>query len=223
VNVSGQLEVTAAINRYIREHLAPEPEDLRALREETAKLPNARMQISPEQGRFMSIVLRAMGARQTIEVGVFTGYSTLVTALALPAGGRVVACDISDEWTRIARRYWRQSGVDDRIDLRLAPAADTLDTLISEGERGRYDFAFIDADKGNYDAYYERCLTLVRAGGLIMIDNSLWGGAVTDPGAGDADTTAIRELNAKIARDARVEAYLAPIGDGVHMALKRGS
>jgi predicted O-methyltransferase YrrM len=220
--MSSQLEITADINRYIRGLLSSESDVLRALREETERMPNARMQISPEQGRFMSIILAAMGARRTIEVGVFTGYSALVTALALPEDGRVVACDVSAEWTSIARRYWDRAGVGDRIDLRLAPASETLDAMRAAGEDGAYDFAFIDADKTNYDRYYERCLALVRDGGLLMIDNSLWGGAVVDDSRDDEDTVAIRALNAKIARDARVEAYLAPIGDGVHIVRKRG-
>jgi predicted O-methyltransferase YrrM len=219
--MSSQLEITAAINRYVREHLAPEPDYLQALRAETAMMPNARMQISPEQARFMTIVLKAMQASLTIEVGVFTGYSTLVTALALPKHGRVVACDVSEEWTRVGRRYWEQAGVADKIDLRLAPAAETLDSLIEAGAPGRYDFAFIDADKSNYDRYYEQCLALLRPGGLVMVDNSLWGGSVVDESRRDHDTVAIRALNAKIAADDRVDAYLAPIGDGVHMALKR--
>jgi predicted O-methyltransferase YrrM len=219
--MSSQLEITAAINRYVREHLAPEPDYLQALRAETGSMPNARMQISPEQARFMSIVLKAMRARRTIEVGVFTGYSTLVTALALPQDGSVVACDVSEEWTRVGRRYWEQAGVADKIDLRLAPAAETLGNLIAADEAGRYDFAFIDADKSNYGRYYEQCLTLLRPGGLMMVDNSLWGGSVVDASRRDEDTVAIRALNAKIAGDERVEAYLAPIGDGVHMVLKR--
>jgi predicted O-methyltransferase YrrM len=219
--VSRQMQVTEAINRYVHEHLAPEPDYLQALRDETAQMANARMQISPEQARFMSVVLKSMRARFTIEVGVFTGYSTLVTALALPDDGTIVACDISDEWTRIGRRYWTQAGVADRIDLRLAPASDTLAAMIAGGEHERYDFAFIDADKANYDDYYEKCLALLRPGGLVMIDNALWGGAVTDTSVNDEDTVAIRKLNDKISRDQRVEAYLAPIGDGVHMALKR--
>jgi predicted O-methyltransferase YrrM len=219
--MSRQLLITADINRYISDHLAPEPTLLRELREETSRMPGAGMQISAEQGRFMSIVLKALRARRTIEVGVFTGYSALVAALALPDDGRVLACDVSDEWTQIGRRYWERAGVADRIDLQLGPGADTLQRAIDAGEAEHYDFAFIDADKSNYDTYYERCLVLVRPGGLIMVDNSLWGGAVTQASAQDADTRAIRDLNAKIAADSRVEAYLAPIGDGVHIALKR--
>ncbi|MEO0996304.1 MAG: class I SAM-dependent methyltransferase, partial [Pseudomonadota bacterium] len=174
-----------------------------------------------EQGRFMTVLLRCLGARNTIEVGVFTGYSALVTALALPDDGRVVACDVSREWTAMGARYWREAGVADRIDLRIGPASDTLDALIAGGEQASYDFAFIDADKTGYDGYYERCLQLLRPGGVIAIDNALWGGTVADPGKDDADTRAIRALNDKVSRDPRVEAYLAPVGDGLHLAWKR--
>ena len=190
----------------------------RALRERTASLPMARMQISPEQAQFMRLLLRLIGARQTIEIGVFTGYSTLITAECLPADGRVVACDVSKEWTDIGRQHWQRAGVAERIDLRLAPAAETLSALIDDGQAGEFDFAFIDADKTGYAEYYELCLQLVRPGGLIAVDNALWGGSVIDPARDDADTVAIRELNRRIADDERVDSCLAACGDGLHLA-----
>ena len=179
------------------------------------------MQIGWDQARFMTLLLRCVDARNTIEVGVFTGYSTLITALALPDVGRVLACDINREWTNIALQYWREAGVADKIDLRIGPAADTLDAILADGNRESYDFAFIDADKTGYDGYYERCLALLRPGGVIVIDNALWDGSVADPADNSADTKAIRALNQKISRDPRVEAYLAPVGDGVYLAWKR--
>jgi len=191
------------------------------LREVTAKLPMARMQISSEQGQFMALLVKLLGARRCIEVGVFTGYSSLSVAQALPADGRIVACDVSEEWTAIARRYWEKGGVAGKIDLRLAPAAETLDKLLAAGEAGSYDFAFIDADKANYRSYYERCLQLVRVGGLVAIDNTLWSGHVADPAVNDVDTRAIRELNAFLQGDARVELSLLPVGDGLTLAMKR--
>jgi len=193
---------------------------LRRLREETAGLEWARMQIAPEQGQLMALLTRLMGASRALEVGVFTGYSALSVARALPEDGRLVACDVSEEWTAIARRYWREAGVDGKIELRLAPATETLDRLIAEGGEGRFDIAFIDADKESYDAYYERCLVLLRRGGLVMIDNVLWSGAVIDPEDETADTRAIRALNAKIGADKRVEAVMLPVGDGLTLARK---
>jgi caffeoyl-CoA O-methyltransferase len=194
---------------------------LRELREVTATLPMARMQISPEQGQFMALLVKLIGARRCIEVGVFTGYSSLSVAQALPADGRIVACDVSEEWTAIARRFWEKGGVAGKISLNLAPATETLDKLLAAGEAGSYDFAFIDADKSNYRAYYERCLSLLRVGGLIAIDNTLWSGSVADPKVTDADTQAIRDLNAFLHTDARVELSLLPVGDGLTLALKR--
>jgi len=193
---------------------------LRRLREETAGLEWARMQIAPEQGQLMALLTRLMGASRALEVGVFTGYSALSVARALPEDGRLVACDVSEEWTAIARRYWREAGVDGKIELRLAPATETLDRLIAEGGEGSFDIAFIDADKESYDAYYERCLVLLRRGGLVMIDNVLWSGAVIDPEDETADTRAIRALNAKIGADKRVEAVMLPVGDGLTLARK---
>jgi len=193
---------------------------LRRLREETARLKAGRMQIAPDQGQFMAMLVRMLRARRALEIGVFTGYSSLCVARALGEGGELVACDVNEEWTAIARRYWAEAGVADRIDLRLAPATQTLDRLIAEGRSGSFDFAFIDADKQNYDAYYERCLTLIRPGGLITVDNVLWGGSVIDPADVSEDTVAIRALNAKIGKDHRVEAVLLSIGDGLTLALK---
>ena len=193
----------------------------RRLREETAKLENARMQISAEQGQFLTLFVGAMNAKLALELGTFTGYSALVVAMALPDGGKVIACDISDEWTRIGRRYWAEAGVADKIDLRLQPAVTTLDELITAGESGSFDFAFVDADKGNYDAYYERCLTLLRTGGVVAIDNVLWGGAVADNSRQDEDTVALRALNRKLQEDPRVDINMLPIGDGLTLAVKR--
>jgi caffeoyl-CoA O-methyltransferase len=193
----------------------------RRLREETSHLPNATMQVSPEQGQFLALLVQVLRAKRTLEVGVFTGYSSLTTALALPDDGRIVACDVNQEWTAIARRYWREAGVEHKIDLRLAPAAQTLDRLIADGQAGSFDFAFIDADKASYDAYYERALVLLRPAGLIAIDNVLWHGRPIDPTVQDADTQAIRAINAKLQQDQRVSLSLVPIGDGVTLAFKR--
>ena len=180
-----------------------------------------RMQISPEQGAFMALLMRLIGARRTLEVGTFTGYSALVVAEALPADGQVIACDVSDEWTAIGKPFWERAGVAGKIDLRLRSAVETLDSLIADGESGNFDFAFIDADKPNYDAYYERCLVLLRHRGVIGIDNVLWGGRVADENSADEDTQAIRALNAKVNADSRVDATTLPIGDGLTLAVKR--
>jgi predicted O-methyltransferase YrrM len=180
----------------------------------------AQMQISPEQGQLMALLVRLIGARKTLEVGVFTGYSSLVVAKALGPQGRVVALDVSPEFTAVAKRYWQQAGVADRIDLRLAPAAESLKAMVAAGEAGTYDFAFIDADKSNYDTYYEQALVLLRRGGLIGIDNVLWNGRVIDDSDTSADTKAIRALNEKINKDPRVEMNLVPIGDGLTLAMK---
>jgi caffeoyl-CoA O-methyltransferase len=177
--------------------------------------------ISPEQGQFMSLLIRLIGAERAIEIGVYTGYSSLWTALALPPTGRLIACDISKQWTDVAKRYWKEAGVDKKIDLRLRPALDTLDRLLAEGRAGAFDFAFIDADKENYDAYYERCLALLRPGGLIAIDNTLWDGRVTAPDPGDDETMAIDALNTKLRQDTRIDLSLVPIGDGLTLVWKR--
>jgi len=209
------------LHEYLLAASLREPEVLRRLREETAGHPEARMQISPEQGQLMGLLAQLIGARQAIEVGVFTGYSSIAVALALPDDGRLVACDLSEEHTDVARRWWREAGVEHKIDLRLAPALDTLERLIAEGLAGGFDFAFIDADKESYDAYYERLLVLVRRGGLITVDNVLWSGRVIDPGHDDdPDTMAIRRFNEKVRDDARVAMSLVPIGDGLTVARK---
>lgn len=194
---------------------------LARLRAETAAHPQVNMQIAPEQGQFMALLVRLMGARRCLEIGVFTGYSSLAVALALPPEGRIVACDVSDEYTAVARRYWAEAGVAERIDLRLAPAVETLDALLAGGGAGSYDFAFIDADKEGYPAYYERSLRLLRPGGLIAVDNTLWDGAVADPQDQSADTVAIRAFNDSLHEDERVDLSLVPIGDGLTLARKR--
>jgi caffeoyl-CoA O-methyltransferase len=206
--------------RYLLDNSVREPDILRQLREETAADPMARMQIGPEQGQFMQLLVRLMGARRCLEVGVFTGYSSLAVALALPGDGRVVACDISEEWTAVARRYWSAAGMADKIDLKLGPALKTLEQLVHAGAAASFDFAFIDADKANYQAYFERALTLVRTGGLIAVDNTLWQGAVADFNCRDKDTEAIRAFNLQLKEDPRVFQSLVPIGDGLTLALK---
>ncbi|MDZ4735820.1 MAG: class I SAM-dependent methyltransferase [Rhodospirillaceae bacterium] len=207
--------------RYLLEHSSREDALLRRLREETAKLPMAMMQISPEQGQFMNLLTEIVGARRVIEVGTFTGYSSICVARALPANGHLICCDVSEEYTSIARRYWAEAGLTDHITLKIAPALKTLDALVAAGEDGQYDLAFIDADKSNYDGYYERVLRLLRQGGVIMVDNVLWGGAVADPAVTDEDTAAIRRLNDKLHKDERISMSLVPIGDGVTLARKR--
>ena len=205
---------------YILANSLREPALLKALRKETAKLPQSMMQISPEQGQFMALLVQLIGAKRTIEVGTFTGYSSLVVALALPPNGRITACDVSEEFTSVARRYWAKAGVAGKIDLRLAPALETLDKLLADGKAGRFDFAFIDADKPNYLGYYERCLKLLRTGGLMAIDNVLWSGEVANPAVTDANTKAIRALNKHVHKDARVSMSLVPIGDGLTLLRK---
>ena len=206
---------------YIQSISLREPDILKQLREETAKLSMARMQISPEQGQFMALLAQLMGAKKTLEIGVFTGYSALAVALALPDDGKVIACDISEEYTAIAKDFWSRAGVSEKIDLRIAPALETLDELISEGETGSFDLAFIDADKRNYENYYERALRLLRPGGLILIDNVLWSGKVVDPTITDKQTQAIREFNQKLHQDSRISLSLIAIADGLTLALRR--
>ena len=206
---------------YLREHGLREPPLLAELRSATARLPEAVMQISPEQGQFMAFLLRLMGARRVLEIGTFTGYSTLWLASALPEDGQVVTCDRNREWADMARQYWERAGLANRITQHLGDARETLQILQDAGESATYDFAFIDADKVNYDAYYEACLILVRPGGLIAIDNTLWGGAVIDPNATDPDTETIRRLNRKLREDQRVEVAMVPIGDGVTLVRRR--
>jgi caffeoyl-CoA O-methyltransferase len=188
----------------------------RELRAETQKLPMAGMQIGPDQGALLQVLVRIMGAKRCIEIGTFTGYSSLAVALALPPGGRIVCCDVSEEWTAIARRYWKKAGVDKKIDLRIGPAVQTLKTL-----KGRFDFAFIDADKPNYGKYYEACLKLIRKDGLIAVDNTLWGGSVINPEKQSESTRALRVFNERVAKDRRVDIALVPIGDGLTLAVKR--
>lgn len=218
---SDGLPITTELSDYIRRVSLREPDVLRRLREETASHPRVSMQISPGQGQFMALLIHMLQARRTIEIGVFTGYSSLSVALALPDDGRIIACDVSEEWTAMARRYWREAGVERKIDLRLRPALQTLDDLIALGQAGTFDFAFIDADKESYDKYYERCLTLVRPGGLIAVDNVLWSGRVIDSAEQDKDTCAIRAFNEKLHSDDRVWLSLLPIRDGITLALKK--
>jgi caffeoyl-CoA O-methyltransferase len=212
--------ITESLENYIREVTLREPAALKRLREATEDYPHASMQIAPEQGQFLQFLVRLIAARKTLEVGVFMGYSSSWVALALPAGGQVIACDISQEYAAIARRTWREAGVEDKIDLRLAPALETLDGLIAAGDSGTFDFAFIDADKENYSHYYERVLTLVRPGGLIAVDNVLWGGDVIDPTSSGPDTEAIRAFNRKLHGDSRIALTMATIGDGLTLACK---
>jgi predicted O-methyltransferase YrrM len=204
------------IARYIHEHSVREPQILRELRAATASVPYSGMQIGADQGQFMALLVQAIGARNCLEIGTYTGYSALAVALALPADGRVVCCDISEEWTAIARRFWDKAGVAHKIELRLGPALETLKEL-----KGPYDFAFIDADKGNYANYYEACVQLVRRGGIIAVDNTLWSGWVADAKRRDDDTRALRAFNDKLHRDERVSVSLLSLGDGVTLALKR--
>jgi predicted O-methyltransferase YrrM len=207
------------IARYIHEHSVREPQILRELRAATASVPHSGMQIGADQGQFMALLVQAIGARNCLEIGTYTGYSALAVALALPGDGRIVCCDISEEWTAIARRFWEKAGVAHKIELRLAPALRTLGELVQQG--ARFDFAFIDADKGSYANYYEACLQLVRRGGIIAVDNTLWSGWVADPKRRDDDTRALRAFNDKLHRDERVALSMLPLGDGVTLALKK--
>ena len=209
------------IYRYLLEHSLREPELLAELRQETAQLPQANMQIAPEQGQFMAMLARIIGARRYLEVGTFTGYSAMAVTLAMAQQGETTCLDISEEWTTIAQRYWIRAGLADRIHLHLRPADETLDSLIRDGWSGDYDMAFIDADKTGYVDYYEACFTLVRPGGLILIDNTLWNGKVADDSEQDEDTLAIRGFNRHLHGDERVDLSLVPIGDGLTIARKR--
>lgn len=215
------LPLDEALYAYLLSVSLRESNLLERLREETARDPMSRMQSAPEQGQFMALLVRLIGARKCLEIGVFTGYSAIWVAQALPADGRLIACDTSEKWTAIARRYWEEAGIADRIRLHLGPAMETLDDLLDAGEAGSFDFAFIDADKGNYLNYYERTLQLLRPGGLIVIDNTLWSGDVADPEKQDDDTVAIRILNEFIHRDDRVEMSLLPVADGLTLVLKK--
>ena len=218
---TGILNYTKDLRDYLWDKGIDEHPALKELRIETAGLPESMMQICPEQGALMGNLIRMISAKRTIEVGTFTGYSALVVALALPEDGEVIACDVSEEWTAIGKEKWEQAGVSHKIDLRLGPAVDTLDELIQQGQKGSFDFAFIDADKVNYTAYYEKCLQLIASGGVIAIDNVLWGGSVLDSKRNDEDTKAIRELNDFVASDERVNISMIPIGDGVTLVVKK--
>ena len=215
------ISVNDSLYEYILDISLRELPLLRQLRDETSQLAQANMQISPEQGQFMGLLARLIGARRYLEVGVFTGYSSLAVASNMPADGYIIACDVSVEWTSIARSYWRDAGVEQMIDLRLAPALQTLDALLAEGQQESFDFSFIDADKENYLNYYARVLKLLRPGGLVAIDNVLWNGGVADPNRNDVDTVAIRDFNAHVKDDERVDISLVPIGDGLTLARKR--
>ena len=208
--------------QYLLANSVREPEILAKLRAETAQHPLVNMQISPEQGQLMGLLVQLIGAKKCLEVGVFTGYSSLAVALNLPDDGQIIACDVSDEFTSIARKYWQEAGVAHKISLYIAPALATLDRLILNGESGTFDFAFIDADKNNYGAYYDRCFQLVRQGGLILVDNVLWYGRVADPAMdNDKRTQAIKQINQQIYHDDRVQISLIPIGDGLTIARKK--
>ena len=215
---------TIILDKKLREYLlnvsVKESEILRELREETAQIEYSAMQISPEQGAFMSFLVELIQAKRTLEIGVFTGYSALVVAMALPEDGIVTACDVSEEWANVGMKYWKKAQVENKINLRIAPALKTLDQLLSEGKQGTYDFAFIDADKIEYQGYFDKSLELLRIGGLIAIDNVLWGGSVIDDSIQDSSTKAIRKFNKKLYQDERVSISMVPIGDGLTLARK---
>ncbi|HEV2161379.1 MAG TPA: class I SAM-dependent methyltransferase [Stellaceae bacterium] len=215
------LEITPKLYDYMLSVSSRETALMARLREETAKMPGAGMQIPPMQGQFLAFLVSLIGARRGIEIGTFTGYSALWVAAALPDDGKLICCDVNETTTAVARRYWKEAGVDRKIELRLAPALDTLKALLTSGGAGTFDYVFIDADKENYDAYYERALELLHTGGLIVFDNMLWGGAVADDGKRDADTLALKALNAKLHNDKRIDLSLLYIGDGVTLARKR--
>jgi caffeoyl-CoA O-methyltransferase len=214
------LSMTDSLYDYLLNTSLRETEIQKKLRLQTASMEGSQMQIAPEQGQFMGFLVRLMGVRRALEVGVYTGYSSLAVALAMPEQGRLVACDINLEWTDVARRFWQQAGIDQKIDLHLAPAAEILNRLLEQGQHSSYDFAFIDADKENYDQYYELCLRLLRPGGLMVIDNTLWGGYVADDQVQDADTRAIRALNKKLQTDTRIDMSHLPIADGLTLVRK---
>jgi predicted O-methyltransferase YrrM len=219
--MSRNLQLTDTLYQYILDHSVREPAVLRELHAETAPMQHGGMQIGADQGQFMALLAKLVGAKRCIEIGVFTGYSSIAVALALPPDGKIIACDVSEEWTAIARRYWKKAGVDSKIELRLGPAVETLDAMLAKGEAGQHDYVFIDADKGNYLNYYERCLKLVRAGGLMLFDNTLWSGEVAKPENQKADTVALRSLNDALHHDERIDVALLPVGDGVTLARKR--
>lgn len=215
------IRLSDALYDYLLSVSSREPEVLRHLRAETASYPEANMQIAPEQGQLMTFLVRLLGVKKAIEIGVFTGYSSLCVALGLPPDGQLIACDVNPQWTSVAERYWRQAGIAGKIDLRLAPAVETLQQLLAGGAAGTFDYAFIDADKESYIDYYELSLLLLRPGGLILVDNVLWGGRVADPGAQDQATEAIRRFNLHLKEDARVDLSMIPVADGLTLARKR--
>ena len=215
------LNITPQVYEYLHQVSLREPDILKQLRDQTQPMSMSQMQISPEQGQFMRLLMEIIGAKKTLDIGTFTGYSALSVALGLPETGQVIACDINGEWTKIAKRFWEKAGVAAKIDLRLAPATETLQGLIDSGQGNSFDFAFIDADKLNYSNYYELCLQLVRQGGIIAVDNVLWDGKVADSSITDANTIAIRELNSRILKDERVSISMLTIGDGLTLARKR--
>ncbi|TWT11829.1 O-methyltransferase [Reyranella sp. CPCC 100927] len=219
--MSKRTQITGRLDAYVDANWLRDSDVKRWLREETSKLPGGMMQVAADQGQLMALLARAIGARIAVEVGTFTGYSALCVAEALPPTGKLHACDVSEEWTRVGRRYWNEAGVADRIELHIGPALRSLDELINGGLAGHVDMAFIDANKTDYDAYYERCLRLLRPRGLMLIDNVLWGGSVADPDDHTADTLAVRALNAKLKDDDRIDLGLLPVGDGMTIALKR--
>ena len=216
---SGILSYTSDLRDYVWKNGLREHPALKNLRTETARLPHARMQICPEQGALMGNLIRMLSAKRTIEIGTYTGYSAMAVALALPEDGEVLACDISEEWTSIGKNAWEKAGISHKINLQLAPAVDTLEKILAKGKENFFDFAFIDADKANYPKYYEQCLKLIRKGGVIVIDNVLWGGSVIDTKRNDEDTNAIRELNKFISTDTRVSPSMIPVGDGLTLAV----
>ncbi|HEX5636879.1 MAG TPA: class I SAM-dependent methyltransferase [Gammaproteobacteria bacterium] len=214
------LNLTEQLYQYLLDVSVKETAVQKTLRIATQGMQQSNMQIAPEQGQFMSFLVKLTGARKCLEIGVFTGYSALSVAQALPADGKIIACDVNQEWTDMARTYWRNAGVEKKIDLRIAPAVETLQQLLDDGGQSSFDFAFIDADKTNYDRYYELTLRLLRSGGLIVIDNTLWGGDVADIRVQDEDTRAIRELNKKILHDRRADMTLLPVADGLTLVRK---
>lgn len=214
------LALSETLYNYLLSVSLQEAKVLKKLREVTATLPMSRMQIAPEQGQFMALLIKLIGAKKILEIGTFTGYSTLVVALALPQDGKIIACDIDQQYTKIARQFWQQAEVSHKIDLRIAPAIETLDKLIAEKQENSFDFIFIDADKRNYANYYERSLKLIRPGGLIAIDNVLWSGKVANSEDSDKRTIAIREFNQKLYQDSRVNISMLPIADGLTLAMK---
>lgn len=214
------IQLTPELSDYLRRVSLHEPDVLARLREDTAKMENGEMQITPEQGQFMRLLVRLLRVRKALEIGTFTGYSSTAVALGLPADGRLICCDVSEEYTARAREAWREAGVESRIELRIGPAVQTLEAMIANGDSGTFDFAFIDADKPNYGAYLDRVYKLLRTGGLALIDNVLWSGRVIDPGVNDVGTTAIRQFNTKLKDDPRFTVSMLPLGDGVTLAMK---